>query len=229
MTPSPESKALELLVDLQVELKNALDSLGGKPSHGLLDNYRLYVGAHVNRAADGFLYLRKARRIDSSKLLIRPAIEAVIKLVAITKKPELLYQIAYSETISDRKWLKAVSASSGQPFDEKADERRWEDFKKKYKGQFPGHPLVETNLTLFDAAKEAGLAGYYDSHYRTYCKYTHATLRAVGGSLNELSDSEDCRTMALCVFAALDDLERMGAMCPNVLALRDRLARLDDA
>ena len=218
MCASPENKSFELLVDFQTGIRYALDSLGGKPSQGLMDNYRLYVAAHVNRAADGFIYLRKAARTDSSKLLIRPAIEAIIKLFAIRKKPELLYRIAYTETVSDRKWLKEVSSTAGEKFNENADMKRWEDFKASYKAQFSAHPLVEKELTLLDTAKEAGIAGYYHSHYRTYCKYTHATLRAVGGSLDELSDSEDSRTMAFCVFAALENLQDLGAKVSEPLS-----------
>lgn len=228
MGPSPERKALGLLVDFQAEIRDALDSLGGKTSKGLMDNYRLHAAAYVNRAADGFICLRKGGRIDSSKLLIRPAIEAVIRLLAIRKKPELLYQIAYTETVSDRTWVEALSAGAGEKFDEDADKKQWDDFRAKYKAQFPGHPLIEEKLSLLDAAKEAGIDGYYHSHYRTYCKYTHATLRATGGSLNEVSDSEDSRTMALCVLAALESLQELNAKCANLPALRDRFAQLDE-
>jgi hypothetical protein len=132
VSPSTASKSLELLVGFQAEIREALNSLGGKQSQGLMDNYRLYVAAYVNRAADGFIYLRKAGRSDSSKLLIRPAIEALIRLLAIRKKPELLYRIAYTETESDRTWLRAVSASAGEQFDENAYKKRWDDFKQKY-------------------------------------------------------------------------------------------------
>jgi hypothetical protein len=76
--------------------------MGGKPTRGAVDNYYFHSGDHVNRVAEGFIFLRKSGRIDASKLLVRPLTETMFRVVAIQKKnPELFYRIAYSETIGE--------------------------------------------------------------------------------------------------------------------------------
>jgi hypothetical protein len=75
--------------------------MGGKPTRGAVDNYYFHSGDHVNRVAEGFIFLRKSGRIDASKLLVRPLTETMFRVVAIQKNPELFYRIAYSETIGE--------------------------------------------------------------------------------------------------------------------------------
>ena len=75
--------------------------MGGKPTRGAVDNYHFHSGDHVNRVAEGFIFLRKSGRIDASKLLVRPLTETMFRVVAIQKNPELFYRIAYSETIGE--------------------------------------------------------------------------------------------------------------------------------
>ena len=72
-----EQRSLTLLCDIQRELANALNSVGGKQSRGALDNYYFHSADHVNRIAEGFIFLRKSGRIDASKLLVRPLIETM--------------------------------------------------------------------------------------------------------------------------------------------------------
>ena len=101
-----EQRSLNLLCEIQQELANAIDSLGGKQGRGALDNYYFHSADHLNRAAEGFIFLRKSGRIDASKFLVRPVIETMFRVEAIQKKPELFYRIAYSETIvEDRNGL----------------------------------------------------------------------------------------------------------------------------
>ena len=71
--------------------------MGGKPTRGAVDNYYFHSGDHVNRVAEGFIFLRKSGCIDASKLLVRPLTETMFRVVAIQKNPELFYRIAYSE------------------------------------------------------------------------------------------------------------------------------------
>src|SRR5438876_11927134 len=81
-----ERRSLALLCDIQQELANELNSVDGKQSRGALDNYCFHSGDHVNRVAEGFIFLRKSGRIDASKLLVRPLIETMFRVVAIQKK-----------------------------------------------------------------------------------------------------------------------------------------------
>src|SRR6266496_1889736 len=99
-----EVQSLDLLSDTQTELHHALSAFGGRQCKGLLQDYRFYTASHINLAAEGYIYLRKSKRIDASKHLIRTAIEAVIRLRAVQKKPELLFRIAFTEFEEDKRW-----------------------------------------------------------------------------------------------------------------------------
>ena len=219
---NPEGVPLELLADLQKELQGALNSLGGQLPKAITDRYYLNAGAYINKAADGYLMLRTAGRVDASKLLIRPAIEMMIRTEALRRQPDLFYQIGYTESQDDKRWFGPAAARVGAAYDRKADPPGWSEFETKYRQEFPNTPPKRRILTLACAAQVAGLKDYYDSHYRMYCKYAHAALRATGGSLDPLSDREDTRTMVLCAISALDAVAAIGASVPQLEALRIR-------
>lgn len=150
--PSLEEHALQLTGEFQAELANALNSLGGRQSRGLHDNYYVAITAHVNAAAEGFVLLRKEHRLDATKLLIRPAIEVVFRLEAVRRKPELLFRIAHTERLKDRSWFRRVATNSGQVFDERPSDEEWARFKSSYAAQCPSHALDESKISLFDLA-----------------------------------------------------------------------------
>jgi hypothetical protein len=94
---TPEQESLKLVSDLVDEITSAFTSLAGKTHNGTFDSYRFYSAKHLHRAADGFVFLRQAGRVDASKFLVRPAIEIALRLQAVQKQPDLLYRIAFSE------------------------------------------------------------------------------------------------------------------------------------
>ena len=102
MDNNKETVSLQLLCDMQEELGKALRSLAGKQIRDDLDVFYVGMAMHLNDTAEGYTLLRKARSIYASKLLIRPSIEAMIKLAAVRKKHDLLYRIACTELIDDR-------------------------------------------------------------------------------------------------------------------------------
>jgi hypothetical protein len=219
-----EQQTLDLLRDAQAELRDGLNALGGQQADGLLENYRFWTISHINRTAEGYLYLRSSGRIDASKNLLRPAIEAVFRLQAVRAQADLLFRIAFSEFAEDRKWLRLTTASdnlTAQP----AIEAQWLQFKTAYALKYPDQLLVEQSLPLRAAAQYAGLEGYYDTHYRLYCRFTHAAFRAVTGNLNAF-ESHDNRTMILCTLAGVENLTLIGAPSPNLDWLRQRLGNL---
>jgi hypothetical protein len=218
-----ESLSLDLLADARRELGDALNALGGKVAEGLLENYRFYSSVHINRAADGYLCLRKSGKIDASKLLVRPAIEVAIQLVAIKAKPEALYQIAFDEFQKEKIWAGSLAADSAEAI--AGIEKQWADFKLAYREKFPTHAVVEKRPKLRELAKYAGMERYYDTHYRLYCRFTHASLRATTGDLDRFA-SEDNRTMAICVIAAIESVSSIGAPASNLSSLMDRFSRL---
>jgi hypothetical protein len=83
--------------------------------------------------------------------------------------------------------------------------------------------LTQKRLSLRDAAESAGIEGYYDTHYRQYCRFTHAAFRASTGYLSEF-EPEDNRTMTLCALTAVEALVALGAPAPNLASLKQRLS-----
>jgi hypothetical protein len=222
-----EIASLKLLCDMCNELSRAVNSLGDKPGQGLFDNFNLHSAEYVNKAVEGFIFLRQASppRVATSKLLIRPVIEITFRLVAIQKRPELLYRVAYWESEEDWKWFAPAADRLGKKhdYDRAVHEQRRNDFKAKYVEQFPNHQVVDQTITTIELALAAGLAGFYDTHYRMYCRYTHAAFRAIGGFLDELANPEDNHTMAVCTLNTLRALAPLGADMPNLDSLSQRL------
>jgi hypothetical protein len=215
-----ERVSLDLLRDIQTELRDALNSLGGRQCKGLFEGYIGYSAMHLNKAVEGYIHLRESGRLDASKLLVRTALEAVIRVHATRKKPELLFRIAFTEYLEDKKWVRP----SDRVRSLQAMESNWQEFKDAYHAKYPDHQLKEEKLSLWNAAEEAGLDGYYDSHYRLYCRFTHGAFRASTGDLNDLQQ-EDNRAMSLCAFAMADALKGIGATVPRLAELKERLSQ----
>jgi Family of unknown function (DUF5677) len=223
-TVEADQESLALICDIRKALCDALTSLEDKPHPAYAFNYIYFLAGNVNRVADGFVVLRQNDRVDASKLLVRPAIEAMFLLTAVVQKPELFYRIAYKEHQDDLKWFRQATRHGGGTFDDSGLVQQWADFSANYKAEFPKHSISETTLSLEEAAIKAGMSGYYDTFYRMYCRYQHVALRAIGQSLDELTDAEDNRAVALCTFAALEALVALGADAPSDFdSLRNRV------
>jgi hypothetical protein len=219
-----EQRSLSLLCDIQQELANALNSVGGRQARGALDKYYFYSADHLNGAAEGFIFLRKSGRIDASKFLVRPVIETMFRVEAIQKRPELFYRIAYSESVvEDPKWIGSAAKRARTGFDKDPLSKGFAEFKAKLVRQLPNVVLEDKYISVWEIAEAAGFAHYYNSHYRTYCRYTHGALRATGGSLRNLTDREDNRVIGFCAFSAVNALAKIGAEAPNLQSLLQRL------
>ena len=217
-----ESRSLELLVDNQKELGDALDSLGGKKPDSALDNYKFRCSVYMGRASKAFLFLRDAKQIPESRFLVRPAIEMMIKLEALGARPDLLYRIAYTETQEDRTWFRAIAERQGQTFDESAPQQGLARFRQECAKSSSNPDLKDERISLRCLALIIGMHGYYDTFYRMYCRFTHASLRALIDGLDEVATDEDNVTMALCVFSAIKSLVSIGALAPNLDFLHQR-------
>lgn len=219
-TNEDDAPSLQLVRELRAELAHCLNSIGGK-EYETTGKFIGYSAAHMNRAADGYIFVRESGRVDCSKLLVRPMIEIMFRLNAVKTNPALIYRIAHTEQLDREKWVRAAATRQGTKYE--ADKAGWERFKRHCETQFPGPDVRDEKISLYSVAEAAGLEGYYDSHYRLYCKFTHAALEAVMGELNPLSDSEDNRTVALCLFSVIEALITIGAESPNFAALRKGL------
>ena len=214
-----EEKSLKLVEDFVAEITHALKSLEGKKPQGLVDNYRLWSCKHLHRAVEGFAILRRSAHIDSSKFLIRPALEIAFRLEAVRKHPDLLYRIAFSEHRQDEHLLRVAAEQSveqsKQPYDDAQSKEKWKRFNDAFAAEFPDVPKVEETLSIECAAEKAGMKYIYDGHYRIYCRYTHGALLASTGDLDEATDPEDNRAMAGCAMIALNALVSLGGGSPN--------------
>ena len=228
MVKDIETISLELLCDMRGQLDDALISVKGKNASSILHRFLVGMAIYINQAAEGYILLRKASRIDVSKLLIRPAIEAMILILAVTKDPPLLYRIAYTEVDEHRKWARDLSNKAGKDYD--AEEiKKLSNFKQEYTDEFPNHKLKEKDLSPYEAARAAfGTEDYYNRYYRLYCNFIHPKLAVVAGRLNHF-DTEDNPTIATCVLCGLEAIASAGGEVPNLDSLRTRLFSLDES
>jgi len=154
--PLLEIQFLGLLKELQPIFVNALNSLGGKKPSDAGSAYLGRVAVTVNRAADGYLWLRESGRMDASKLLIRPALEAVFCGTAAMKNKEFLFRKAYSEWEEDNKLFAKGAAGK------KEANEYLEKLKLGFKKHSPGYPVVCKKLQVREIADMAGLLSAYE-------------------------------------------------------------------
>jgi len=214
-----EEKSLKLVEDFNTELVHALDSLGGKNTKGMIDTYRFWCSKHLQRAVDGFAFLRRSGRVDGSKFLVRPAIEMAFRLEAARQHPDIYYRIAYEEYRQDKLLMQ------GEPQLLEQLEQNWDEFKNAFVKAFPSVPVPSVNdrLTIEHVAGKADMKSYYDAHYRIYCRYTHGALQGSTGNIDKATDPADNQIIAVCALVALNNLISLGATSSNLDRLEQRL------
>src|SRR5438105_7621946 len=87
-----ETVGMTLLCELQPAIARAIDSLGKKPIKRVTDLFYLYAAKHINIAVDAFILLRREHRVDGARLIVRPALETMLRLRAVRAKPHLFYR-----------------------------------------------------------------------------------------------------------------------------------------
>jgi hypothetical protein len=220
--PPIEIEFIKLLKELQPIIVKALDSLAGKKPANAGAKYLGVIAKTVNRASDGYLLLRESGRVDASKLLVRPALEAVFCGIAAAKNKEFLFRKAYSEW-EEHKKLFAKDAAGNVEAD-KHLKHLLEDFAKHN----PGYPTNCKPVSTWDAANMAGLLPVYEYAYRMYCKFTHSAMSAVSGNLDQQTDLHDTPTMVWCVLTTLRFLrEHTTAEIPDLSVFTQRAELLD--
>lgn len=220
--PQFEVQFLEFLKELQTILVNALNSLGGKKPSDFGSSYLGRVAVTVNRTSDGYLWLRESGRMDASKFLIRPALEAVFCGTAAMMNKEFLFRKAYSEWEEDKK-LFATDAISRNEADDCL-----ERLKRKFQENAPDYPVKCKTIKVREIAEMAGLSLAYDEHYRIYCRFTHSAMRSVSGNLNQVTDSKDTHVIVWCVLMMLNQLKQYTpADIPNLMPFNEKLLLLN--
>jgi Family of unknown function (DUF5677) len=221
-----EVVGMTLLSELEPAIAAALDSLGEKPTKSVVDLYYLYASRHINISVDAFILLRRDHRVDGARLLVRPALETMLRLRAVRAKPHLLYRVLFAEALERDKWFGGIAKRHGVPYTPVCQSEEWQKFKTRCASEFGAENLEDKPLSSYGAAAATGLEAYYNSHYRAYCQYTHGALEAVSGNLNEFTDPEDSRVMLNSAMSALEALVDMGADCPNIESFRERFSNV---
>jgi hypothetical protein len=221
--PPIEIEFLKLLKKLQPVFVKALNSLDGKKPSDARSSYLGRIAKTVNRASDGYLWLRESGRMDASKLLIRPALEAVFCGIAAIKNKDFLFRKAYSEWEEDKK-LFAKDAAGKKDADEYLKHLHVE-----FQKHNPAYPVNLKIISIRDTAEMAELLPVYEYAYRIYCKYTHSAMRAVSGNLDQVTDLHDTPTIVWCVLHMLAQLKQYTpAEIPDLEAFNQKLALLTD-
>jgi hypothetical protein len=161
--------------------------------------------------------------MDASKLLIRPALEAVFCGIAAVKNRDFLFRKAYSEWEEHQKLFARDAAGKAE-----ADK-----YLKRLEGEFskhnPDYPINQKAASIWDAAHMAGLLPVYEYAYRIYCKFTHSAMSAVSGNLDQQTDLHDTPTIVWCVITILKFLkEHTPAEISNLDTFEQRLAFLTE-
>lgn len=222
-TVETETLSLQLARDVRDELVFVLNSLGGQESSGALDKFIFYSGSQINKAAEAYLLLRQAHRVDASKLLVRPMIEMMFRTRAAAATPPLFYRMILTERLKRNRWLKGAAQRQGVEFNAADEARDWAAFREHCLSKCPDTDRREEELSVRAIAKAGGFLGYYDSFYAMYCTFTHGALESVTGSLDPISDAYDNDTVALCVFSAIEVLVSIGGNSPGFKPLHDRM------
>ena len=217
-----EVVGMTLLSELQPAIAKAIDDVGGKLPERVEERFYFFASDHINTAVDAFIVLRRDHRIDGARLLVRPALETMLRLQAVCAKAHLVYRVGFSETLEIDKWLGSVAERHDASYTSVFNREEWGKFKSLCVSQFGADKLEDTRLSAYEAADAIGAGSYYDSYYRAYCQFTHGALEAVGGTFNKFIDTEDTRVMLTCAMDALDVLVAIGADCPNIESFRAR-------
>lgn len=213
-----EVTALDLLKEVRQTLAKAIDSLGNKTPPSQEAAYIFNPAVGINRAAEGYHFLRSNFRVHASKLLVRPCIESMIYATAAAKSKDFLFRKAFTEWHEDKRLMAKTLA------DQHEADRVLADLEQSFAKDLPEYPRKREKLRIKDAAIMAGLEHLYDVQFAIYCQYTHGSLRALSGELDPATDPRDTLTVCWCVLMILDLLkEHTPAEMPELVPFKTRL------
>lgn len=227
MDPKTEQAHLQLLSDMRAELAAGLAGIPPAKLTGI----NLYLSPMCFGLSDvsaGFVTLQKAGNEHASRVLIRTAIETALKLSAVYEHPPILYRIAYTEHVEDGKFLKAADESKIVVTPE-LHAAKWAKAGPVLASLFPGEALKDETVSAYDLARLGKMPYLYDFHFRLYCNYTHATLRAHSSPNHFLPEVDYTAVESALYVALVVARNRLGADCPNVKSYTERVKALTPA
>ena len=192
-----ESCNLQLLGELQGLLRKTLNSYRGPVS--LERRHLMHSANFIVGAAEGFMVLREKKLFHASKVLIRPILESLLWSAIIVRKRGVLFRKAYTEWDEERKLRPAEGESDARAM--------LQNIIKTIKDEESDYPILCKKVRLWD---EAPILEMPDLRkiYGTYCNFTHATMLAAQGHLDEVTTPQDTIFVAWCVLMTLVHLDR---------------------
>ncbi len=204
-------------------LSKALNSLNGitPPTHE--SSYLCSAADSVCLAADGYIFLRENGRVNASKLLIRPMVEAALFASAVVNVKGFYFRKRYSEFVEEGKLRGSAPQITAQT------KKASSDLAAILKKGDPTYPIKEARVSVFDAAHAVGMRDVYEIVYRMYCQYTHGNAKATRGEFDRLTDPNDTFFAVWCVWQMLVHLpQHTPAKIPALTSLEDRLYRANN-
>jgi len=211
---------LSLLKEAHGILCNALNSLNGTrpPTHEA--SFLCSSADSVCVAADGYVLLRENGRVNASKLLVRPMVEAALFATAVVKRKGFYFRKRFTELVEEGKLL------GNSPQIKAQVQKASDDLAVFLKKNDPTYPIRRAVVTVFEAAQEADMEEVYKIFYRLYCQYTHGNRNAASGQLDGLTDPQDTFLAAWCLWQMLVQLPKhTPAKIPSLTSLEDRFNR----
>lgn len=91
-----ERVTMTLLSELEPAISAALNLLGkGQMTQRVEDLYYFYAAKHIHDTVDAFIVLRGQHRVDGALLVVRPALETMLRLRAGSRKALPFVSCAY--------------------------------------------------------------------------------------------------------------------------------------
>lgn len=149
---SKEIELLGLLRQLQTILSDAINSLEIKSIKSIEARYLTWAAVTINQTARGFIVLRKTKNIETSKLLVRPIMEALLSATAVMREHGFLFRKLYTELMEEKKLPRPKPATKAEV------DLVLAEYKKLFRGFDQNYPFKEQSATIRDAASGADVA-----------------------------------------------------------------------
>jgi hypothetical protein len=199
-------------------LNSALVEIGGVNTSIPGALYLYYTTVHIKDTIASYILLREAEQHYASKILLRSALEAMYRVLAVHRSPELIYRVAFTEYRENVKLIEKLNADGVETrlleFHEK-----WRKVKTEIQAEFPATVLKDQELKAWDAAVAVGLESNYDSQYRYLCQFTHAGLAATRQIFNDSNYLDNPIAVDVAV-RATEVIESIGKLENRTTGLR---------
>jgi hypothetical protein len=157
----------------------------------------------LSELSESFTLLKRQGVGRSHKVLVRSILECTFYVVAVCRKPELIWQVFIHQ------WQEEGNMLPDNPPEYKATHlRNKEAVRRRFQSMFGHEPLKDNAMSAYGAAKEADLIEVYQKFYRLYCKYSHGSLKGIVGEFDSVTDPLDSWLVAVGLAIVAECLQR---------------------